>query len=94
MGKPEYLYHGSTQQGLRTLEPREDPQNEQLTGKFVFATQHEAVAAMYLSPKGFPTIISRFGDVFTIVVQADITDYEQADKGGVYISTVPRRIRE
>jgi len=80
--KLKALYHGSPNTAIEVLEPREENPGHRLRGKYVFATQHKELAAMFLAPKVAPMQMSKFGEQYVLIAQCTEQDYRKADTGG------------
>lgn len=76
------LYHGSPDTNITVLEPREESPGHKLPGKYLFATQHPELAAMFLAPKLAPMQMSKFHNNFVLIAQCTEQVYKTADKGG------------
>lgn len=86
MRKPDILYHASHNTDIDELEPRNHSPRFEGEQDLVFATEHIALAAMFLSPKGIPTEVSVFGDRYVIFINSSESEYKMADKGGAIYS--------
>lgn len=80
--KPKVLYHGSPNIDIDVLEPREESPGHAVPGKYVFASQHKELAAMFLAPKVAPMQISQFGEEYILIANCTEQAYKNADKGG------------
>jgi hypothetical protein len=87
--KPNVLYHGSPNTAIEILEPREESPGHKLPGKYVFATQHKELAAMFLAPKVAPMQMSQFGSQYILIAQCTDQTYKSADQGGAIYELPP-----
>jgi hypothetical protein len=76
------LYHASTNPDLKVLEPQRTLSNDKYIGDFVFATADKILAAMYLLPKGYGSILDTDTKPPQILIRADETEVRAKDKGG------------
>jgi hypothetical protein len=88
MVKPELLYHASPSKDLTIIQPRNEFPRFDSEQDLVFATQHLAVAAMFLAPRSIPTEMSIFGDRYILFIEATEDAYKAVDTGGA-IYTLP-----
>lgn len=79
--KPEFLYHGSPNKNIETLEPRSKFQRDKNESPKVFAGNEE-IAAMFLARFGDSmTQISTYNEIPVIVIR-DRKHFLKKDKGG------------
>lgn len=82
------LYHGSQFKHLKKISPKPTLSNDTYIGDYVFATTDKALAAMYLVPKGFATLMHAESKAPILVICGDEKNVKRLDKGGV-IYTLP-----
>jgi hypothetical protein len=86
MNRPVKLFHASPSTEVTEFEPRtEYPRYEGETNA-VFATPHQGLAAMFLSPRDIGTEIGIYDDQYVIFINADENTYTQHDQGGAIYS--------
>lgn len=87
---PKYLYHGSSQSGLKVIHPKRALSKDEYIGGFVFASHNKTLAIMYTTAKGFYSLMSADSSPAYIVICADENEYKykQNDKE-VSIYTLP-----
>lgn len=76
------LYHASINGGLEVLEPQRTLSKDRYIGDFVFATEDKILAAMYLIPKGYGSIMNYNFKPPKILICADESEVKAKDKGG------------
>jgi hypothetical protein len=64
------------------LEPKRTLSKDKYIGDFVFATQNKVLAIMYLTTRGFATLMNSNSRNPNIVICADKDDYLKRDSGG------------
>jgi hypothetical protein len=86
MNRPTKLFHASLSTDVTEFEPRNEYPRYSGEENLVFATPHEELAAMFLSPRGIDTEISVYGDQYVIFINADEDAYRVKDRGGAIYS--------
>ena len=86
MNRPTKLFHASPSTEVTEFEPRNEYPRYSGEENLVFATPHEELAAMFLSPRSIDTEISTFGDQYVIFINADENTYRAEDQGGAIYS--------
>lgn len=82
MQKPDILYHASADTNITEFEPRNQTPRYEGEPNLIFATPHKQVAAMFLVPRGIPTEISKYGDIYAVFVNGTEEEFDSQDKGG------------
>lgn len=86
MDKPQKLYHASQDVNIVEFEPRNESPRYSNEVNLVFATPHEALAAMFLSPRDIPIEIGIYGNKYVIFIQEEEKTFQKKDKGGaIYV---------
>lgn len=88
MEKPKKLYHASPDINVEEFEPRNNSPRYNGETNLVFATPHEALAAMFLAPRDISIEIGIYGHKYVIFIEADEPTFIRKDKGGA-IYTLP-----
>lgn len=76
------LYHASQSKDLLLIEPKRTLSKDKFIGNFVFATTDKILAIMYLTAKGYATLMGLHEEQPNIVICANSEDYLKHDKGG------------
>jgi hypothetical protein len=77
-----FLYHASQHKNLVKITPQKTLSHDKYIGNFVFATANKIMAIMYLSPKGFATLMNPDDSNPDIVVCGTVEDFIKRDLGG------------
>ncbi len=88
MDKPEKLFHASPSTNVVEFEPRNEHPRYPGEPSAIFATPHQELAAMFLSPRNIRTEIGVYGDRYAIFINCSLKEYSKQDKGGA-IYTLP-----
>jgi len=89
MNRPTKLFHASPLTNLLELKPQNKYPRYADETNLIFATPHQALAAMFLSPRTIDTEIAVYGDRHVIFINSDKESYAQQDKGGaIYLLPV------
>jgi len=88
MNRPAKLFHASPSIDVIEFEPRNEYPRYPGETNLVFATPHEALAAMFLSPRKIGTEIGIYDDQYVIFINTDKQTYSEQDNGGA-IYTLP-----
>jgi hypothetical protein len=86
MNRPTRLFHASPSTDISELEPRNEYPRYTGESNLVFATPHEELAAMFLSPRTINTEIGIYDDEYVIFINADEATYAEQDQGGAIYS--------
>lgn len=81
----KYLYHGSSQSGLKILHPKKTLSKDQYIGDFVFASHNKTLAIMYMTVKGYYSLMSTGTTPPYIVICANEKEYKEKDDSAVSI---------
>lgn len=76
------LYHASRKKKIPIIKPQRTLSNNKYIGDFVFATTNRKLAVMYLTPKGFPTLMNPSEKNANIVICAQEKEFIEYDQGG------------
>lgn len=85
---PKYLYHGSGQSGLKIIYPKKTLSKDEYIGDFVFASHNKTLAIMYMTVKGYYSLMSTDTTPAYIVICSDEKEYKKKD-GEVSIYKLP-----
>lgn len=77
---PKYLYHGSSRSDLKVIYPKKTLSKDKYIGDFVFASHDKILAIMYMTVKGFYSLMSTDTTPPYIVICADENEYKQKDR--------------
>lgn len=77
---PDFLYHGSSQSGLKTIYPKKTLSKDKYIGDFVFASHNKTLAIMYMTVKGYYSLMSPSTSPPYIVICADENEYIEKDR--------------
>jgi hypothetical protein len=86
MNRPTKLFHASPSTDILEFEPRNEYPRYAGEADLVFATPHEELAAMFLSPRGISTEIGIYDGLYVIFINADEAAYAEQDHGGAIYS--------
>jgi hypothetical protein len=86
MNRPTKLFHASPSTDILEFEPRNEYPRYTGEANLVFATPHEELAAMFLSPRTINTEIGIYDDEYVIFINADEGTYAKHDRGGAIYS--------
>lgn len=86
MDRPSKLFHASPSTNITELEPRNEYPRYTGEANLVFATPHEELAAMFLSPRDINTEIGIYGEQFVIFINTNEAEYAKHDHAGAIYS--------
>jgi hypothetical protein len=86
MNRPTKLFHASPLTDILEFEPRNEYPRYTGEANLVFATRHEELAAMFLSPRNINTEIGIYDNEYIIFINADEATYAEQDQGGAIYS--------
>lgn len=86
MNRPAKLFHASPSTDVVEFQPRNEYPRYTGEQKLVFATPHEELAAMFLSPRDIKTEIGVYDNRYVIFINSNEKDYVKYDKGGAIYS--------
>lgn len=78
----DVLYHASANPDLELLEPQRTISKDKYIGDYVFATKDKALAAMYLTPKGYGSVMESDKNPPRLLIRADEAEIRLKDTGG------------
>jgi hypothetical protein len=88
------LYHASANPNLSVLKPQRTLSKDKYVGDFVFATPDKLLSVMYLTPKGYGSIMDTESDAPNILICGNEAEVRSKDRGGAIYSVDASKFHE